>query len=82
MSELDFSATGPAYVWPRPALRVATTYREATYAPEVIEVEIDRDGFTSADIAALISAMAYVAYGPIPPPAEAPSGNGQLAMFE
>jgi hypothetical protein len=62
------SGPEPMPIWTRPRVRVATTYRAASYAPEMIEVEIDADDVSATDIVSMINAMAFVAYGPIATP--------------
>jgi hypothetical protein len=86
MSHDDEYTAGPAPIWPRPRVRVATTYREVSYAPDVIEVEIDVDQVSVGDVVAIINAMAFVAYGPIAVPNGGSSTNGadprQMSLLE
>jgi hypothetical protein len=66
----------------RPKVQITTTFRDGVlYAPSEMQVDIDTDDVSAADIVAVLNAMAYVAYGPLSTP-DSPAGlNGQQSLM-
>ena len=51
-----------------PRVRVTTMFREVSYAPQEMVVEIDDENVSVSDIVAILRAMGDIAYGPTAAP--------------
>ena len=70
-------------MWRRPAVKIYTAFKESSYAPDYMEVEIDSEAVSAADIVQVLAAMSHVAYGPIgPDPATVARYDGQMALIK